>query len=272
MRSARVAAVLAAVLVAAPAQAQRVMPTLAPDRLEDVTEVMVLGVFHFANPGADVAQFRGIDVLSPARQREIEEVVSRLETFRPTRIAVEHTPQSADSLDARLRRYRAGSFTLPTDETYQLGFRLASRMGHERVYPIDYRKPMRIDSVMAYRPETAQRFQAYIGQVVALMDALQREETIGANLRFLNEPAVIETGHQAYTEMAAVGGGDGYIGARVVTDWYDRNLHMFANLARIARPGDRVVVIVGQGHAYLLRDLVRTHPRMKLVEANDYLP
>jgi hypothetical protein len=69
-----------------------------------------------------------------------------------------------------------------------------------------------------------------------------------------------------------VGAGDGYIGARVVADWYERNLHIFANLAAVAQPGERVLLIIGGGHAPILRDLVRVHPDMRLVEALDYLP
>jgi hypothetical protein len=100
---------------------------------------------------------------------------------------------------------------------------------------------------------------------------MQREETIGANLRFMNDPATIARGHQPYVEMATVGAGDTYIGASVVAEWYERNLDIFANLARIAEPGDRVLLIIGMGHAPILRDLIRAHPGMQLVEPLDYL-
>jgi hypothetical protein len=106
---------------------------------------------------------------------------------------------------------------------------------------------------------------------VKLLDRMQREETMGANLRFMNDPANILRAHQPYADMATVGAGDGYVGARVVSDWYARNLHIFANLARIAQPGDRILVIIGMGHAPILRELIRSHPAMQLVEPLDYL-
>jgi hypothetical protein len=71
--------------------------------------------------------------------------------------------------------------------------------------------------------------------------------------------------------MATVGAGDSYIGARAVAQWYDRNLRIFANLATIAHPGDRIVLIIGQGHTPILRELVRSHPGMRLVEPLEYL-
>lgn len=64
----------------APLGAQEPIPTLA-EADQPPSEVMILGVFHFHNPNADYAQFEGIDVLAPQRQREVEVVVEALEHF-----------------------------------------------------------------------------------------------------------------------------------------------------------------------------------------------
>lgn len=252
------------------------IPTLARDTARPPARVMVLGVFHFHNPNADYAQFEGIDVLTPERQAEIEAVVDRLADFEPTKVAVERPTEQADSLDARFARYRAGDFELTRNEVHQLGFRLAARLGHEAVYPVDYRVAFRLDSILAYardrEPATVERFDAYIGEIVEMFDRMQREETIGANLRFMNEPENVLRTHEPYAVQAVVGAGDGYVGARMVAGWYERNLAIFANLARITERGDRVLFIVGAGHTPILRELVRTHPDMELAEAVDYLP
>lgn len=238
--------------------------------------VMVLGVFHFHNPNADYAQFEGIDVLAPDRQREIEAVVQGLEGFAPTKIAVERPVLEDDSLATDYRAYRAGEFQLTANEVHQLGFRLAARLGHEKVYPVDYQMGMRMDSLLAYasehEPDFVRRFDAYIGEIVELMNRMQREESIAANLRFMNDPENIMRAHEPYTVQATVGAGDGYAGARAVGDWYERNLRIFANLAAITAPDDRVLFVVGMGHSPILRHLVETHPSMQLVEAIEYLP
>jgi hypothetical protein len=238
-------------------------------------QVMVLGVFHFSNPNADYAQFQGTDVLTPTRQREIDTVVAQLARFRPTKIALERVPAEVDSINADYRRYRAGTFSLTRNEIHQLGFRLAADLHHTQLYAVDFQSGMRIDSVMDYArvhdTAFATRFNATVAEVVKLLDRMQREETIGANLRFMNDPANILRAHQPYADMATVGAGDGYVGARVVSDWYARNLHIFANLARIAQPEDRILLIIGMGHAPILRELIRSHPAMQLVEPLDYL-
>jgi len=214
-------------------------------------------------------------VLTPGRQKEIEAVVAQLARFRPTKIALERVPAESDSINADYRRYLAGTFPLTRNEVHQLGFRLAAQLHLPRLYPVDFHLGMRIDSVMAYAQvhdtAFAGRFQRTVATVVQLLDRMQREETIGTNLHFLNDSATIALAQQPYADMATVGAGDTYIGAQVVAQWYERNLRIFANLAALAQPGDRVLLIIGQGHAPILRELVRSHAGMQLVEPRAYL-
>ena len=50
-------------------------------------EVLVLGVYHMANPGRDIFNTRADDVLAPKRQQEIAELARVLEKFAPTKVA-----------------------------------------------------------------------------------------------------------------------------------------------------------------------------------------
>jgi hypothetical protein len=237
---------------------------------------MLVGLFHFHNPNADYVKFAGIDVMTPERQREIAEVTAALARFQPTRIAVERPVEERDTLNARYASYRHGGFELTANEVYQLGFRLAGRMGHDSIYPVDYQRGFAMDSVMQYAaehdPQAMAGFQQYIGRVQTLLDSMQQHATIAANLRLFSEPANVAVGNEAYVVLATVGAGDGYVGARAVAGWYERNLGIFANLSRVATPGQRVVLLIGSGHVPIIRQLVIEHPGMTLVEAIDYLP
>ena len=264
----------AAVAAAAPLTGQA-LPTLAQDSEDPPAQVLVLGVFHFHNPNADYAQFEGIDVLAPERQAEIEEVARRLGMFAPTRIAVEQTPAEGDSLNAWLGEYARGERELTANETQQLGFRLAVAAGHEQLYPVDFRQGMAMREFMEYanehEPDFMPHFDAYIGEIVVLMNRMQAEEDIRTNLLFMNEPENVIRTHEPYAAQATVGAGDGYIGAKAVAGWYERNLAIFANLAQVATRGERVLLIIGAGHGPIIRELVRAHPDMALVEAVNYL-
>jgi hypothetical protein len=52
-------------------------------------QVMVLGTFHFDNPGLDVANAKIDDVYADKRQKEIIEIINLLKKFKPTKIAIE---------------------------------------------------------------------------------------------------------------------------------------------------------------------------------------
>jgi hypothetical protein len=245
-------------------------------RTHPAAEVLVLGMYHFANPGLDVVQTDVADVLSAAKQTEIEAVVTALAAFRPTRIAVERVPTAAATLDSLYAEYRAGSRVLGRDETEQIGFRLAAQLGHDRVYPIDHRGEFPFGAVMAYAQAHDPGFAAWVQEELARITAeanrQQREYTIGQILRNANEPGKLAGDHATYLRFARVGAGDTQVGADLLARWYERNIRIFSNLQAITRPGDRVLVLIGSGHAPILRELVTYDPEMRLVETLDHLP
>ncbi len=240
-------------------------------------QVLILGTYHFANPGRDVVKVDVADVLSPSKQLEMERVIEALELFRPTRIAVEVVPAAAPRLDSLYEAYRSGRYELSRSESEQLGFRLAARFGHPLVYPINVlEEDLPFDAMMEYAQVHDSSFLAFVDQEITRdteeSNRRQEQNTIGEILRMINEPDSLAADHAVYMRFARVGAGDTYIGADLVAKWYKRNIKIFSNLQRITEPGDRVVVIYGSGHAPILRQLVIDDPGMDLVEATSYLP
>lgn len=233
-------------------------------------EVLVLGTYHFANPGLDVAQFTVADVLLPERQAEIESVVASLSAFRPTKVLIERLPERASRVDSLYAAYRAGRHTLDRGEDEQLGFRIAAQAGLDRVHPVDHAGELPFGAFAAYAAQHESPAAGRIGTVIARietqMDSLQKSGTIGETLRVLNTPMSLRQNLGAYMVGAAVGAGDGYVGADLASAWYARNIRIFANVAALAEPGDRVLVIFGSGHAAVLRHLIEMSPEMQLVD------
>ena len=52
-------------------------------------QVMILGTYHFGNPGLDLHNMKSESVLTPGRQKELDDIATRLAKFNPTKIAVE---------------------------------------------------------------------------------------------------------------------------------------------------------------------------------------
>jgi len=239
-------------------------------------QVMVLGVYHFANPGRDVVKTEVADVLSPGKQAEIGRVVEALERFRPTKVMVERTPSGAEQLDSLYRAYRSKRHELTRNEIQQLGFRVAGALGHERLYPVDHPGDFPFDALMAYAQQHDTAFVRYVGEELARIGAeanrLQRERTIGGILREMNEPAKLAEGHGVYLRFAPIGAGDTYVGAELVAKWYERNIRIFANIRRLTEPGDRILIVFGAGHAPILRELITADPGLTLVDPLAFLP
>jgi hypothetical protein len=237
--------------------------------------VLIIGTYHFDNPGQDLVNPQVPDVLTPAKQAEIAEVMDALARFRPTKIAVEAQPGGAARLDSLYRGVLAGTHPLGRNEIEQLGFRLAHRLKHGRVYPIDEPGEFPIDPVFAYaeRHDAAalHRIRGALSRVAAEHDSLQRQATVRQILRFENAPARLAWSHGFYLDLARIGSADSLVGADLLAAWYERNVRIFVNLLRLGEPGDRILVFFGAGHAPTLRELVKSAPGFRLIDALEFL-
>ena len=238
-------------------------------------EVLLVGTFHFDNPGLDYVKSEVPDVMSPARQKEIAKIVEGLRRFNPTKIVVEWPAERQAELDKRYADYRAGTFELTHSEIYQIAFRLAKVLGHERIYASDVKADMDMDAVLAFAQQHDPGFMAafgeFIGKDLARMKAIQKDAPIDETLRAMNDPAWQALGHSKYIQMGAVGGNGNYVGAEVLGVWYTRNMKIFSNIARLAKPGDRVFALYGESHVPVLLHFARNMPGMKVVEAGAFL-
>lgn len=240
--------------------------------------VMVLATYHFANPGQDLHNAQIDDVLTPARQAELQAVANALAGFKPSRIAVE---VNADKLPGRAlpryRQYREGNLAPDRNEIVQIGYRLARQLGHAEVIGIDAPGEFPFGPLQAHaqahgRAAELQRAVDAVGARTRAFEARARQSSIGRMLRSLNEPAAIAEDHAWYLQTLRYGQGDDQPGARLVGSWMARNIAICARLVQSVQPGDRVLVVYGAGHAHLLRQCVREMPGWLLVEANDFLP
>jgi hypothetical protein len=220
--------------------------------------IMVLGTYHMANPGRDVVNVKADDVLTPKRQREIEQLVELLKNFKPTKIAVEVASEKEAELQVKYQNYLNGSYQLGQGEGEQIGFRLAKKMGHNKVYPVDWNKMPPVDiATIDYESfaETSNQKALLEGAYskgrrdAAKWEETQKTASVIDLLRSGNQDENIREGHKVYFTIAQIGFGDQYIGANWVQCWYGRNLKIFVNLTRITEsPDDRILLVIGSGH------------------------
>ncbi|WP_321489346.1 DUF5694 domain-containing protein [uncultured Hyphomonas sp.] len=272
----RLISALAALFLAA---CTTVAPDPAPET--DVVKVMVLGTYHFANPGYDVVNMQADDVLRPQRQQELEALMDRLAAFRPTVVAIESTRRTDGLLSDSYKAFQPSDLSKDRNEIVQIGFRLADQQGLDRVYAIDEHDGdldfFPFDRVQAAAEATGQTglIEEKIARIQAesqAVEAAQSTETITQLLGRHNDTSKLREQHdEFYYGMLGISDGEDLAGAALNYGWYARNALIFANLVKATRPGDRVVVVYGAGHAYWLRHFVEETPGFELEETMDYL-
>jgi hypothetical protein len=259
----RVFAGLSLAILAAPALAQS--PASAPAR----AEVLVLGVYHMANPGHDIFNMKADDVLAPKRQAEIAQLIEALKRYRPTKIAVEADVWD-EAIVKRYGDYLAGRHELTRNETEQIGFRLAKESGHKTVYPVDADGEFPFQRVVDYakasgRTSDLDAIQGEVGTMVKAQDEYLAAHTVLETLLYMNADQKVAEVVGIYYRQAHFGEPGDWAGADLVADWFRRNMRIYANVTRLVdSPNERVIAIFGAGHLGWLRHDIASDPTLRL--------
>ncbi len=241
-------------------------------------KVMVVGTYHFANPGMDLNTIEADDVLMPHRQKEIQAVVDKLATFNPTKIAVEVETDNEQSRNlSYYHDYLQGIGTDRHNEIVQIGFRLAAKLNHKEVLGIDTIGEFPYDKVVDFAKskncmDKIEVLAKKSEEETKNFEKIQSQLSIGQLLKKFNEPNEINKMHSWYMNMLYFGVGKSQPGSDLVAHWLNRNIGICARLAQNIESNDRVLVLYGAGHSHLLRRCVQEMPGWELVEANSYLP
>ena len=245
-------------------------------------EVMVLGTYHMANPGLDLANVKADDVLKPQRQKELEALAAALAEYQPTKIVVERIARTPELLDHRYAEFTPAELGTNRDERYQIAYRLAHRLGQRTVYAIDedggegepdyfpfgkvveWAKANGLEARLNADLDNAKR-------QVARIEQLQAEGSIAHVLADMNRPEQAEQDQRWYYGVFRYGDTDKQPGAELNAYWYMRNAKIFGKLMTVAKPGDRILVVYGAGHNYWLRHFARTTPGYVSVDPTPYL-
>ncbi|WP_227132789.1 DUF5694 domain-containing protein [Halorubellus salinus] len=281
-----------------PNAAARKTPTW-PTPTPEQVEVVLLGTHHMDEPGLDAVNVDVDNVLDPERQRELETLAGRLEAVDPDHVAVERPAARVDELNEVYARYRDGDVAFDEEhafdprhperddetmacrsEVVQIGFRLAARLGHERVLPVDVPQTLGDDEDVEALQESGYEPEPKVdvprvdpAELQASLDERLAESTVTGYLRYLNEEAALHANDGMFDEFVRFGDGENYAGPDQLAKWYRRNLRMVHNVWKGIESGDdRVLFVVGSGHVHVLRHLLAETPQFCPASALPYLP
>ncbi|MBC7522285.1 MAG: hypothetical protein H7268_14485 [Sandarakinorhabdus sp.] len=249
-------------------------------------EVMVLGAYHFGNPGLDTNNIKVDSVLTPQRQADLARVAKALAAFKPTHVMVEMQSEAPDFAIAEYGRFDDAMLASEANEIVQIGYRTARAAGLKTVNGIDEQPK---DGEPDYYPydkvqETAAKFgqtavldalNAPVAASVKDFEAAQETHSVGQMLMKVNDPAGLQSDMDSYYGMLAIGDRDAQTGADLNAGWYLRNAKIFGKLMQVAKPGAkepvRVLVVYGGGHGFWLRHFASLTPGYRSVDVMPYL-
>lgn len=244
-------------------------------------QVMVLGTWHFANPGQDLINVKSDDVLADKRQAELRALAAALAKFKPTRVMVERVAKTPDLNDPNYAAFSPAMLKEKRDERVQIGYRVAHQLGLDRVYAIDeqpadgepdyfpFKKVVEFDAARG-KGDLMERVTERGAAMMKEFSERQARMSIPEMLKEANAPEA-EGGIDAYYEMLGIGDTEQQPGAELNAMWYMRNAKIFAKLMTVAEPGDRVLVVYGAGHNYWLRHFASETPGYRSIDPRPYL-
>ena len=256
-------------------------------------QALLIGTFHFNNPGHDLVKTKTFDVLSTAAQKELEDITGQISKFHPDKIFVEWDHNDQKRLDSLYQLYLNGTYNNFVETTYkgkknygfysqneifQLAFRAAKKAGLKSVSAIDYEMGLPFDTVMTVINKAGQKnLNDGINNAIAAMGKDNDEKMTRMNLTQLledvNTPMSRQQNNGLYIKYLNLAGKtDNFAGADLVATWYKRNLYMYSLVQKSIVPKDeRIMILLGSGHTSMIKKFIDDEDVFKVVELKDVM-
>jgi hypothetical protein len=257
------------------------------------TQALLIGTFHFHNPGGDVVKQNTFDVMSNASQIELENIADKVGKFHPDKVFVEWDYKDQKGLDSLYQLYLDGTYDIFVEAKYkgtksydffkkneimQLGFRAAKRAGLKQVNAIDYPMNIPFDTVMNVINASGQsslmnEINTTIAEQAKITNYKISKLTLTELLKDNNTAAYRTMNNGLYIKyFNRAGLQDNFVGADGVTTWYKRNLYMYSMIQKATGSKDqRIMILLGSGHVSMLKKFIDDEQIFKVVELEELL-
>jgi Family of unknown function (DUF5694) len=255
-------------------------------------QVLLVGTFHFNNPGLDVAKTKSFNIMAANSQKELDVLSNKIKKYGPSKIFVEWEFDKQASLDTLYNLYLNGEYFdyvatkypkrkfYVQNEIIQLAFRTAKKAGHTKVYAIDYEYAgdFPYDSLMKVAEQAQQiklineinkQTESFVNLANKDFESLPLTQILVNRNKNSNRKNDIA----AYiSEFNRVGGIDNFVGAYLNSEWYKRNLYMYALMQKkIGEKDKKVMVLLGASHVAMFKEFIDLDSKLKSVELQSIL-
>ena len=159
-----------------------------------------------------------------------------------------------------IKRYGSIGPFKSVNEIVQIGFRLAKKLNHDKIYGIDEDIELSDELVEKITPYID--MNSYFEKMRTITNKAQDLKELYA---IHNSDTYITADHSMYIAMNKINL-EKYEGSQLVLQWYERNLKIFSNLQNICEKEDKVLVLIGSSHLKILKELIIASSEMDLCE------
>jgi len=234
-----------------------------------------MGTFHFASPGKDAVENQVIDVMTVDSQAYLEQLADSISKYNPTVVLLEYDQKEDRKINESYSKYRIDKYQLQTREADQIGFRVAKLCGLDRVYSFDETdtpwQAQKLFEQLKKEPHLEKQFHTSILRMTEDENRAHASLSLQDLLKRYNSPEMDLRNKSLYITTNAAGADENFAGADASASWWHRNFRMFARIQKFAVPGERILVIGGQGHTAVIRDFLKLDSNIKSEEVTPYL-
>ncbi|MBQ4912806.1 hypothetical protein J8L85_00055 [Maribacter sp. MMG018] len=248
----------------------------------NIKEVLLVGTFHYNNPGADVAKTKSFDILKKESQNELKKISKNIKAYNPTKIFVEWPYDEQKELDSLYQIYTKGNYfkndSLSNfylkNEIFQLAFRIAKENDLKKIYAIDYSTSFPFEDVMKEiennnQSELKTRIENGISKFTTDFDnKIESGLSLTELTYFVNSQEMRKFSNDFHNNLMLLAGGTkDFSGPLLTSEWFKRNLYMWSLIQKNTEESDeRIMVLAGLSHVAMFELFVRENDNWKVKE------
>lgn len=257
---------------------------------QEKNKIVTIGSFHFH---LVKSQF-GVefDINDKEKQAELDKIAQQIVEYNPTKIFVEWDYSKQMELDELYNLYlKDKSFKLIKNkygenetmyfetELQQLGFKIADKLGHKKLFAFDYLIQEPNDTIMNSiqknnQMELMNNIQQEFGEYgQKIISKFQTTKSIKELLLFFNSMELENQLNSGYISLFnKIGTTEDFAGAYFVSERYKRNLYMYSLIQKqVEKTDERILVIVGAQHSAGFKEFIENDRNFEQIELTKIL-